>query len=297
MSMFRMPMGPAFLAITLTLGGCSTGAAPSPDEPNVSDKGLPPLRHGGDCHRVAQEVETREWLQAADAIVVGEVSDVRGVVDPGRLRQDGVVRLVPQEECRIVQGVFEVTLTNVQVLSGSVPSEVIARFDYGVETSWTSYPVVLQDGSTYWTDDAEGVVVPGMRIGGALFRVEGVEFYTFMSGRFQPIFEVDDEDRVRFQQFREPCVDYVGPARELSGLTLAGLALVIDAAKQEEFLGSREDNRLRQALRLDETPDDIRLSHYGLCKGDIVPHGETCDFDWDCPSGQICSEAFDCQDE
>ena len=271
------------------------------EEPEAGPKRLPGIVGSqADCRPRGEPVELWEWMQASDAIVIGTVRELRALHDPALYVEGREQVLLPREECYSVTGSVVIDLIDVEILWGTAPRELIVML--GTATSlliagWTSVVAAHADGSVFLAPEGtEEGLAPGMRIGGALFHFDGLN-YTFMSMSSQPFFDVDDRGAIRFQEVREACVGHIGPVH-FDGVAEAELRQRVLEVATLVPEGSREENRLRQALGLDleGRVESLFKGHHGDCWRENVPLAESCSMDSDCPSGKVCGEFWECVD-
>ena len=135
------------------------GAAHWPQLEADGPVGLSPIGYEADCVEIKPETLC-EWVFGADAVVIGEILDVRGFLTPA-LRGDMEV-----EECPIVEGGLEIDLAVESSTHGSPPPTVTVRIGSGVIMYWQ---VIVSPDGINWNGGPR--LAPGMIIGMALHEI------------------------------------------------------------------------------------------------------------------------------
>ncbi len=307
--MWKRSLGAVSTAAVMALfGGCLCGDAKMNDRGQPKGMQPPGLKavHGS-CSlvrdEIQQQVTVREWVAAANAIVLGEVQAVlpnrEWAID--RLSADEP-RLIPGTDCTDYENCCDVTfvvrLGNVEVLAGEeVGGEIDVHFgsNIGLGMDLEELPSTV-GGEIVWPGPGRRIEA-GMRLGGAIYRIsveqDGVvwDFWTFRSVGQQPFLFEDDTGRIWFQERDEwACVRYVPPITELGGLPRQEFGDAISHAAIGIDSLAREESRLAY-LRQDEplpASSDALLSVLPTC----WPSGFDLYADWDdeCRTHPDCEE-------
>jgi hypothetical protein len=277
----------AAVACLFLIAGCRPGVVVSPDLPAY----LTGDGHGG-CAET-EPLEPAVWADAADALLIGTVAEVRAHPMPyqegDRWFDDPPPELHEPEECtgRLLPA-LQVRLSDVTVYAGERPEgDVVLTFGASVLAhvwghDWGDGGSIIaeSDGSVTWLHPDDGRIEPGQRLGVDLLCDPD---WGYCGNARQPLFQIDHDDRVRFQAPTGGCP---APVPEgLDGSNVDAFASIIQGSRQEVA-----DLDEKVAKRRSRVLDRARFDRYqNFFAAYCLSDGSGCDPA--CPMGQICIDS------
>jgi len=171
------------------------------DGPDVSGPRLPTVASrridADDCelgrgYGYGAPMDFVAYVHAADDFVVGLVERIEPVFIPFQPDHRGEI---PAEECEpdMVRPAFDLVLSDVWSARGSVEASVTIRLSGDTWSRWGTYPEMDESGMEITWSYEPGVevppIVPGMQIGGAVYRHPDIAALWFNT-MSEPLFEV-----------------------------------------------------------------------------------------------------------
>ena len=122
--------------------------------------GLPPLVYEADCYTIKPPTSC-EWIYGADAVVIGEILDLRGFLTPA-FRGNAEI-----DDCPFVEGGLELEIATRSTTHGSPPAVIKVRI--GQEIVGNSWHVSVTAEGINWRGGKR--LAPGMMLGMALHEI------------------------------------------------------------------------------------------------------------------------------
>jgi hypothetical protein len=177
-----------FLPILYACAGCG---GPAPEVSGLDMPVLPAIHQlPGDCEGLdfSSNIPVNSWVGSADDMVEGTILDVRAAWRP-LMSRTGVVD--DPTQCSRVLNAIDIVLTDVvSRKSGASLNDLTVRLGSGTLQLWErSLSATFDDPAVIW-DHPPPPLQTGMRIGGAVYQHAHLDIPVFMTGKFQPLYEV-----------------------------------------------------------------------------------------------------------
>lgn len=310
---FTFPLLGSMLGVLAVLGcGCGNGIATDSSPPNesVADAAGVFRLPGGqvaalDCEVTWEEgappVDLATWLEASDDFIVGTVGEIRTVWNPLSLRNSTASSYVEPAQCESGFPAVDLQLLDVESLAGGqLAGELTVRLNGATWPIWGgAWPVAnIGEQIQQWSNDGQAPLVAGMRLGGAVYRMDDATL-VFMSNR-EPLFQVVN-DRVMFQNLLG-ADGYCGPTLipTVRGAVEALDGLSIQDAAQRVLEAATADSNpileqyVEETIQLND-PEVRRWRTAAVCHHLVSAPDSDSGNTEDCPEPCACQVDADCE--